>query len=125
MLPTIHKLALQKQLRLLEAFVTVLPPIATDKSIAIDTSDLNGRVRGLQEHFQAQILPLEASDLPPELAGAWQALQTELHRNLRLLQTDVLRLRAARQPQTQLQRLQTVRDRLDSSISQVRSLLEA
>ncbi|MEO0946931.1 MAG: heterocyst frequency control protein PatD [Cyanobacteria bacterium J06641_5] len=118
---------MQTQLESLEALVTALAASAASESavVVFDAGDLNGRVRTLQQQFQAQILPLAASELPPELAVAWQALQTELHRNLRLLQTETLHLQAARQPQTQQQRLQTVRDRLDSAISQVRSVLEA
>lgn len=124
MLSTIHRRALQRQLELLEAFAARLPANG-ESTVTFDARDLNGRIRELQGYFQAQILPLAASELPSELAGAWQALQTELHRNLRLLQTEILRWQAARQPQTQQQRLQSVRDRLQSAISQVRSLLEA
>ena len=122
MLSTIHKLALQEFLNALEAFASNL---SENTASGLNTCDLNERARGLQKQFQAQLLPLSASELPTELAGAWQALQIELHRNLRLLRTEVVRLQAARQPSTQQQRLQAVRDRLQSAISQVRSLLEA
>lgn len=126
MLPTIHARALRAVLERLEDFAAALPAISPEETDAtLAPGALSQRVRELQSQFQEQILPLPASELSPELAGIWQALQTELHRNLRLLQTEVLRLQAARQSPTQQQRLQAVRDRLQSAISQVRSLLEA
>lgn len=106
----------------LEAFACKLETTLPE---AIATQDLQGCVRDLQLRWQRDILPLPPEALPPAQATAWQTLQTELHRQLRLLQTETMLLQAARQPQTRQQRLQNYRTRLQGAIAQARSLLEA
>ncbi len=119
MLPTPYTRSLRDLLSDLETFASALA-----NATPADT-DLAERGRSLHGQFQQVILPLPAEALPSGLASAWQTLQTELHRNLRLLQTELMFLQAARQPQTRQQRLQTCQARVQGAIAQARSLLEA
>jgi hypothetical protein len=67
----------------------------------------------MQQFFQAQILSLGMNQLDPSMVSLVQSLQTELHKQLRLLGNDVMFLFSARQPETLARRLSEVRDRID------------
>lgn len=69
-------------------------------------------VEAAQQIFQEQVLPLELDDLDPTIAAKLQSIQTEIAKQFRLLSTDVLFLKAARQATTASQRQQQIGDRL-------------
>ena len=70
----------------------------------------------LQTFFQQQIVPLTSQELDETIAIRWQSLQTEVHREFRLLNTDMLFLASSKQAKTKSQRLQSLCDRLDKII---------
>jgi hypothetical protein len=78
----------------------------------VDRSHLKLSVAKLQDFFQNQILPVDASDLSPEMNHQVQSVQVEMDKQLKLLSLDGMFLQAAKQPATVAQRLQQVRDRL-------------
>lgn len=67
----------------------------------------------LQQLFQREILSLSQDGLAPELVSRWQSIQTEVHKQMRLLATDMMMLQAARNPATSKLRLAGICDRLN------------
>lgn len=79
----------------------------------IDTGELTAaEVEGAQQIFQQQVLPLDLEDLEPTIASRIQSIQTEISKQFRLLSTDVVFLKAARQSATAMQRQGQIRERL-------------
>lgn len=70
----------------------------------------------LQQYFQQQLMPLTGDELSGELFSQWQSSQTEMHRHLRLLQTDLMFWQTSKSGDTSQQRLATVRDRVQTLI---------
>ena len=70
------------------------------------------KVEAAQQIFHQQILPLDLDALNPPIATKLQSIQTEIAKQFRLLSTDVLFLKAARQPSTASQRQKQIGDRL-------------
>lgn len=69
-------------------------------------------IEAAQQVFQTQIMPLELEKLDPTIAAKLQSIQTEISKQFRLLATDVVFLKAARQSSTAVQRQGQIRDRL-------------
>lgn len=104
MLSIIHKKVYLEFLNLLEDFQEQLN--GSDQSIA---------QRGwynLQQFSQEKLLPLTEDGLAESIVQQWRSLQTEIQRELRLLNTDILFLAAARQTKTKELKLQSISDRL-------------
>lgn len=78
----------------------------------------------LQSYFQTEILTLAEEGLDPAQAYHWRSLQTELNRTMRLLNTDLLFLRASRQADTTEQRVGLIRDRLSQLIDYCQRLTD-
>lgn len=78
----------------------------------LDRSALQSHLANLQDYFQTQILPLDMQALSDETGLRLHALQVEMNKQLRLIGTDALFLRAAKQPDTVQQRLRQIGDRL-------------
>ncbi|MEH2375770.1 heterocyst frequency control protein PatD [Nostoc sp.] len=114
-----------------QAFVTLLEQLRSDATTTqIVAPELRQRVASLQQFFRQQIVPLadvgvgvgvgeasgrEASGREASLQGEdWrvQSYQTEMSKQLRLLEIDVMFLQGARQASTAQTRLQTISDRL-------------
>ncbi|NJM57862.1 MAG: heterocyst frequency control protein PatD [Synechococcales cyanobacterium RU_4_20] len=97
----------------LQSFEAQLATIAA--MLWADSVDqLATQAQTLQQYFQHHIQPLDAEQLPTEQRSRFRSVQTELHRQMRLLQTDLLFLRNAHQADTASQRQQQVGDRLVS-----------
>ena len=80
---------------------------ALAQSSVLEEASLYLQVLALQQSFQGQVLPLEATADP-----ALQTILTEINRSLRLLAVDVTFWRSSRQPVTQKQRQQQIGARL-------------
>jgi hypothetical protein len=72
----------------------------------IDVVNIEKAVQAIAVYFRDQILSTTTEDDPHH------AIQVEINKQLRLLKTDGLFLRSAKQSTTQDQRLQQMRDRL-------------
>lgn len=106
MLPNDH----QQRYRELRVFLEELcTQVATDRP---DGTALRESVQRTQEFFAAQVLslPFEGFDRPDK--SGTQSYNTELHKQLRLLATDVLFLGSARHAATVQQRQAQLRERL-------------
>jgi hypothetical protein len=73
----------------------------------IDAVNIGKTVQTIAIYFRDQILTATTTEDDPH-----HAIQVEINKQLRLLKTDGLFLRSAKQPTTQEQRLQQMRDRL-------------
>lgn len=69
--------------------------------------------RKVQQVYQDRIVTLTTESIDEAIASRWQSLQTEINRSLRLLQTDMIFLKASRQSQTTQQRLSACLTRID------------
>jgi len=78
----------------------------------VDRQGLQGAIADLQTKFQQELTSL-SPDLAPDIAQSVRAVQIEVDKQLRLLNTDILFLQAARQSETLAQRLQQMGDRLE------------
>lgn len=71
----------------------------------------------IQQLFQTQLVPIDLASDADNAAESRviqiQAIQTEVNKQLRLLETDAIFLQAARQPVTIQQRKQQIHQRLD------------
>lgn len=80
--------------------------------------------QGLLEWFEQNVAQLSNQDLAPAIASRWQAVQTEILREFKLLSTDILFLAASRQQTTQLKKLKSINDRLTKLISYCQIMLK-
>lgn len=95
----------------------------------VTTKDLQGsalldNVQEVQQLFQSQIASLSTEDCAPDDASRWQSIQTEIYKQMRLLQTDVMRLQASRSSATSLSRTSSVSDRINTLIQYCQALLQ-
>jgi hypothetical protein len=110
MLPTFWATQYQILLEHLQDFQNLLD------SSEIKPQILENCFKQLKDHFYTQIIPLKLDDIPLDAMSKCQSLQTELHRTLRLLETDLLFWGSARQSATRQARLQVIRDRTSTMI---------
>ncbi|MGH2413606.1 MAG: heterocyst frequency control protein PatD [Microcystaceae cyanobacterium] len=119
MLPQLHTQAYQQ---LLDALLT-LQQLATETEP--DVQALQERFELVQHVFQGQIMGLSVEELQPSILVKWQSVRTEIHRALRLLGTEMLFLRSAKDVATYQRRLVTLRDRLAQLIGYAQVMIES
>lgn len=79
----------------------------------IDISSLKTEFQKVKLFFQQNIASLEIENSNEAIAMRWQSLQTELYREFRLLDTDLLFLASSRQADTRLQRARSLLGRIE------------
>ncbi|MCU0532955.1 MAG: heterocyst frequency control protein PatD [Hydrococcus sp. Prado102] len=117
MLPTSHQISYQK---FLEALLTLQEEIDSPNS---RVTALSEKLQQVKQVFQKEVMPLESDELQGDLAFRFASVQTEIHRALRLLGTDILFLRSSKQVATSQQRLSVVRDRVNQIIGYCQVML--
>ncbi|ELS03924.1 hypothetical protein Xen7305DRAFT_00036480 [Xenococcus sp. PCC 7305] len=100
----IHKKAYQEFLSLLKEFQNQVS--TSSKTFSQESW------QDLQQFCQETIFTLTEDDLAESGVQQWRSLQTEIQREFRLLNTDILFLEASRKTQTKEVRLQSIRDRI-------------
>ncbi|NJM71391.1 MAG: heterocyst frequency control protein PatD [Scytonema sp. RU_4_4] len=90
----------------------------------VDAPELLQRVRSLQQFFQQQIVPLVNLDTYSKDEGRLQSYQTEMSKQLRLLEIDVMFFQGARQASTAKSRLDAIGDRLTTLIEYCNAILQ-
>ncbi|MDX2215006.1 MAG: heterocyst frequency control protein PatD [Oculatellaceae cyanobacterium bins.114] len=83
--------------------------------IAAETVDLKllrASLQAIKTQFQQQILSLDLDAVDPTVGLKLQSIQTEISKQLRLLEVDLLFLQTARQSATVQQRYTQISDRL-------------
>lgn len=78
----------------------------------------------VQQLFQDQIASLNADDVAPDYASRWQSLQTEIYKQIGLLQTDVMMLKVSRSPTTSGSRLASTKNRINTLIGYCKAMLQ-
>lgn len=117
MLPDLHAQCYQNLMQALSQLAeTVNAPNPDQATVRASTLEM-------QQFFQAQILSLGMEELDPRMVSLVQSLQTELHKQIRLLVNDVMFLGSARQPETLERRWVEVRDRLKGCIGYCEAIL--
>ncbi len=120
MLSTSHNRAYQDFLTLLTKFVEKLAKQEQESP----QSEIEQNFHELSSWFAEDVAQLSSQDLPPAIASRWQAVQTEILREFKLLSTDILFLAASRQQTTQLKRLKSINERLTKLISYCQIMLK-
>jgi len=101
------------------ALVTLLEQLRSDATTTqIDAPELRQRVASLQQFFRQQIVPIADEN------SQVQSYQTEISKQLRLLEIDVMFFQGARQTSTVQARLQTISDRLTILIQYCDAILQ-
>lgn len=118
MLPLLHFQRYQEFQHALEQMRKIIA--LTD----LEGAALRDSFQTVQQLFQHRIATLCVDELAPEYAPRWQSLQTEIHRTMRLLETDILLLLSARSPATSERRIVGVRDRINTLIQYCEALLQ-
>ncbi len=98
----IHKKVYQEFVKLLKDFEEQLN--SSNKSPSQESWS------NIQQFFQQKLLPLRDDELTESTIQQWRSLQTEIQREFRLLNTDILFLAASRQAATKELRLKSISD---------------
>lgn len=108
-----------------QAFQQALEQLLQTMTVADgQEAELRDGYQNVQLLFQRQISALSAEDFAPEHAPRWQSLQTEIYKQMRLLETDMMLLQASRSSTTSQRRVLSVRDRLNTLIQYCEALLQ-
>jgi hypothetical protein len=120
MLSASHNRAYQDFLTLLTKFRQRL----SEPGQEFNQSIIKQKFQELSTWFKQNIAQLSNQDLAPAIAPRWQAVQTEILREFKLLSTEILFIAASRQQTTQLKRLKSINDRLTKLISYCQIMLK-
>lgn len=120
MSPRSHNRAYQDLISLLTKFTSYL--IVQEASQPLP--QVKQKFQDLSEWFERNIASLSKEDIDLAIAPRWQAVQTEINREFKLLSTDILFLASARQNNTRTKRLQSITNRLTKLIGYCQILLE-
>ncbi len=120
MLPASHNRAYQDFLCLLIELKDLLAarPPQTEKS------ELQGQLSNLTRWYEQNLVNLDSDNIDGKIAPRWQAVQTEIKREFKLLSTDILFFSSARQNATKSKRLESISDRLDKLIGYCQIMLK-
>lgn len=115
MLPNLYYQSYQKLSELLKGLQQAA--IASE----VETPKLRQDILAAQQYFQQQIANLDSQEINPAVESRVRSLQTEISKQLNLLNMDVTFLQAARQPET----LQTRQQQIVQRLQTLRSYCEA
>ncbi|MBD2386939.1 heterocyst frequency control protein PatD [Cylindrospermum sp. FACHB-282] len=102
-----------------QVLATLLEQLQADATTTqLDAPELRQRLAELQEFFRQEIVSLTDAD------SRVQSFRTEISKQLRLLEVDVMFLQGARQASTAKARLQTISSRLTTLIQYCAAILQ-
>ncbi len=90
----------------------------------LEVAVLRDQFQDVQQLFQSQIAILSADEVEAEDASRWLSLQTEIYKQMRLLETDLMLLQASRSSATSRLRKANVSDRIKTLIQYCDGLLQ-
>ncbi|AFY99844.1 heterocyst frequency control protein PatD [Calothrix sp. PCC 6303] len=102
-----------------DTLMTFLRQLSLNVSVnELSLQELKENIRILQQFFQEQIVPLDSDE--------WyeRSYRTEISKQLRLLDVDILFLQGAKQPATVESRLKAISDRISILISYCQAVLD-
>lgn len=107
------------------AFATLLKQLRSDiLNRLLDAPELRLRMTSLQQFFLQQIVPLADEDTDKLDEERVQSYRTEMSKQLRLLEIDVMFFQGARQANTAKGRLDAIDDRLRTLIEYCNAILQ-
>ena len=115
-----HNRAYQDLLTLLTEFASYL---ITDEATSSQPR-IKQKFQDLSLWFERNIANISQEELELAIAARWQAVQTEIKREFKLLSTDILFLATARQNETQRKRLKIINNRLTKLIGYCHIILQ-
>ena len=90
-----------------------------------DRDSLNSAFQEAQQLFQQQIVPLDLEALDQPRSLKVRSIQVEINKQMRLLATDLLFLKTARQSATASQRQQQIGDRVTLLLRYCAAVIES
>ena len=90
----------------------------------LEVAALQDSFQDVQLLFQSQIANLSSDDMAPDYVSRWQSFYTEIYKQMRLLETDIMLLQASRSSATSRSRTATVSDRINTLIQYCEALLQ-
>lgn len=78
----------------------------------------------VKQLFESRIASLSTEDFTPDDTSRWQSVQTEIYKQMRLLDTEMMMLQASRSSATFRARASGMSDRLDTLIHYCNVLLQ-
>jgi hypothetical protein len=115
MLSVLHKNKLIKFVKLVTDLLSQLEELYVED---IETKKLAlllpQKGKKLLTYFQQEILTLTDDEWESSFCSSWQSFQTETHRCLRLLNTDLLFFASSTNQQTRQQRILQIKNRLET-----------
>lgn len=112
-----------------QAYHTLLNRILTLENLLnqspLELTQIEKRFQEAEQCFRKQVISLTVEDLESTFVPRWQSLHTEMQRTFRLLNTDFLFLRSAKQSVTKEKRLEIIGDRLNNLSNYCRLILDS
>lgn len=108
MLPRSHTRAYQDFLTLLTNFKDYL----SNSELEVANPQIQQKFQELKLRFDKNVIDLNEQELEEAISSRWQSVQTEIKREFKLLTTDILFLKSARQKSTQIKRIESISDRV-------------
>jgi len=118
MLPNFHRL---KYLEFSEIIQQLHAKAVKDN---LDVALLRQKIGELQQLFRQQILPLPEEDVESTYVSRVRSIRTEISKQMRLLEMDMMFLAGARQSSTTQTRLLGICDRLQTLIQYCHAILQ-
>ncbi|MDF5721378.1 MAG: heterocyst frequency control protein PatD [Rhizonema sp. PD37] len=107
------------------SFAILLKQLRSDLTpIPLNALELRQRTASLQQFFQQQIVPLDDEGADSQDWGREQSYRTEMSKQLRLLEIDVMFFQGSRQASTAQERLDTINHRLTTLIEYSKAILQ-
>lgn len=120
MLPASHNRAYQDFLSLL----IELKDLLAARTPQTEQSELQGQLSDLTRWYEQNLVNLDSDNIDRKISPRWQAVQTEIKREFKLLSTDILFFSSARQNATKSKRLKSIGDRLDKLVGYCQIILK-
>ncbi len=106
-------------------FANVLEQLRSDISYSsLDAPILRQRTAIIQQFYLLQIIPLLEENTDSALASPILSIHTEISKQLRLLELDVMFLQSAKQATTITQRLDAVTNRLVTLVQYCQAIIQ-
>ncbi|MEM8780331.1 MAG: heterocyst frequency control protein PatD [Cyanobacteria bacterium P01_G01_bin.49] len=111
----------QSHVELLEILLKLQKQITAND---VDIIAIKASYEQLKQVFHQKIMSLSTKELDSSQIIFWQSAQTEIHRTVRLLATELLFLQSARQTKTTEQRLSKISRSLEQLIIYCQKLID-
>ena len=107
------------------SFAILLKQLRSDLTpIVLNALELRQRTASLQQFFRQQIVPQDDEGTDSQDWGRVQSYRTEMSKQLRLLEIDVMFFQGSRQASTAQERLDIINERLTTLLEYSKAILQ-